>query len=68
MNNDTTISDTVANTATIGGVLAFIMKFTPYITALVLTTALVLNVLRIYDWIKSKKENKNAYTSKKIRK
>jgi hypothetical protein len=68
MNNDTTISDTVANTATIGGVLAFIMKFTPYITALVLTTALVLNVLRIYDWIKSKKENKNVYTSKKIRK
>jgi hypothetical protein len=68
MNHDTTISDTVANTATIGGVLAFIMKFTPYITALVLTTALVLNILRIYDWIKSKKENKNAYTSKKIRK
>jgi len=68
MNHDTTISDTVANTATIGGVLAFIMKFTPYITALVLTTALVLNILRIYDWIKSKKENKDAYTSKKIRK
>jgi hypothetical protein len=44
------------------------MKFTPYITALVLTTALILNILRIYDWIKSKKENKNAYTSKKIRK
>ena len=68
MNNDTTIMDTIANTATIGGVLAFIMKFTPYITALVLTTALILNILRIYDWIKSKKENKNAYTSKKIRK
>ena len=68
MNNDTTIMDTIANTATIGGVLAFIMKFTPYITALVLTTALILNILRIYDWFKSKKENKNAYTSKKIRK
>jgi hypothetical protein len=68
MNNDTTIMDTIANTATIGGVLAFIMKFTPYITALVLTTALILNILRIYDWFKFKKENKNAYTSKKIRK
>jgi hypothetical protein len=54
--------DTVANTTTIGGVLAFIMKFTPLITALVLTTALVLNILRIYDWIKNKN---NADTSKK---
>ena len=64
MHHDTTIMDTVANTATIGGVLAFIMKFTPLITALVLTTALVLNILRIYDWFKNKN---NADTSKKIR-
>ena len=64
MHHDTTIMDTYANTATIGGVLAFIMKFTPLITALVLTTALVLNILRIYDWFKSKN---NAHTSKKIR-
>ena len=64
MHHDTTIMDTYANTATIGGVLAFIMKFTPLITALVLTTALVLNILRIYDWFKNKN---NAYTSKKIR-
>ena len=62
MQQDTTIMDTVANTTTIGGVLAFIMKFTPLITALVLTTALVLNILRIYDWIKNKN---NANTSKK---
>ncbi len=62
MQQDTTIMDTVANTTTIGGVLAFIMKFTPLITALVLTTALVLNIMRIYDWFKNKD---NANTSKK---
>jgi hypothetical protein len=62
MQQDTTIMDTVANTTTIGGVLAFIMKFTPLITALVLTTALVLNIMRIYDWFKNKN---NANTSEK---
>jgi hypothetical protein len=62
MQQDTTIMDTVANTTTIGGVLAFIMKFTPLITALVLTTALVLNIMRIYDWFRNKD---NANTSKK---
>ena len=61
MDSNTHLLDTVANTTTIGGVLAFIMKFTPLITALVLTTALVLNLLRIYDWFKNKK---NASTSK----
>ena len=53
---DTTIMDTFANTATIGGVLAFIMKFTPIITALVLCTALALNILRIVDWFRGKKD------------
>jgi hypothetical protein len=52
---DTTILDTYANTATIGGVLAFIMKFTPIITALVLVTALTLNIMRIIDWFRDKK-------------
>lgn len=53
---DTTIMDTFANTATIGGVLAFIMKFTPIITALVLVTALALNIMRIIDWFRGKKD------------
>jgi hypothetical protein len=53
---DTTIMDTFANTATIGGVLAFIMKFTPLITALVLVTALTLNIMRIIDWFRGKKD------------
>jgi hypothetical protein len=52
---DTTIMDTFANTATIGGVLAFIMKFTPIITALVLCTALTLNIMRIIDWFRGTK-------------
>lgn len=66
MDSNSHLSDTVANTATIGGVLAFIMKFTPYITAAVLVTALVLNVLRIYDWFTTKKSKKNANTKKRI--
>ena len=52
---DTTLIDTLANTATISGVLAFIMKFTPIITALVLITALTLNIMRIIDWFRGKK-------------
>lgn len=51
---DTTIMDTFANTATIGGVLAFIMKFTPIITACVLVTALTLNIMRIIDWFRGR--------------
>lgn len=66
MDSNNHLLDTVANTATIGGVLAFIMKFTPYITAAVLVTALVLNVLRIYDWFTTKKSKKNANTKKRI--
>ena len=64
MNNDTTLMNTAADTLTIGGVLAFIMKFTPLITALVLTTALVLNIMRIYDWFKTK-SNANTYKKKR---
>ena len=66
MQNDSTFVDAAANTLTLGGVLAFIMKFTPYITAAVLLTALILNILRIYDWFKTKKSNKNANTKKRI--
>lgn len=50
--------DTYANTATITGVLAFIMKFTPVITALVLITALTLNVMRIIDWFRGDGKDK----------
>lgn len=53
--NDSTLVDVAASTLTLGGVLAFIMKFTPYITAAVLLSALTLNILRIIDWFKEKK-------------
>jgi hypothetical protein len=52
MNN----TDTLANTFTISGVLAFIMNFSAELTVLVLLTGLVLNTLRIYDWFKGKNE------------
>ena len=63
MTQDTTLMGPAADTLTIGGIIAFIMKFTPIITALVLTTALVINILRIYDWFKNRK---NANTKKRI--
>ena len=56
MIKDTLATDAVANITSIGGILAFIMQFTPIITAAVLITALVLNILRIYDWYKNKKQ------------
>ena len=56
---DTVLIDVTADTLTISGVLAFIMKFTPLITALVLTTALTLNILRIIDWFKNRKNGQS---------
>ena len=56
MQNESTLMSVTADTLTISGVLAFIMKFTPLITALVLVTALTLNILRIIDWFKNKKD------------
>ena len=53
---DTTLISATADTLTIGGVIAFIMKFTPIITALVLITALTLNIFRIIDWFRGKKD------------
>lgn len=56
MDRDTVLIDVAADTLTISGVLAFIMKFTPLITAAVLLTALTLNILRIIDWFNKKKK------------
>lgn len=56
MTNESTLMSVTADTLTISGVLAFIMKFTPFITALVLLTALTLNILRIIDWFKNRKD------------
>jgi len=54
---DTTIADATANTFTIAGLFSFIMQFQAEITILVLLTGLTLNVLRIYDRFKGKKDN-----------
>jgi hypothetical protein len=54
-----TNTDTLANTFTIGGVLAFIMKFSAELTVLVLLTGLILNILRIYDWFKGRKNGES---------
>lgn len=51
---DSTLISATADTLTIGGIIAFIMKLTPLITALVLITALALNIMRIIDWFKDK--------------
>ena len=64
MTNESTLMSVTADTLTISGVLAFIMKFTPFITALVLITALSLNILRIIDWFRNKKD---ANSNKKKR-
>lgn len=49
------LKDTVANTATITGVAAYIMQFQAELTVLLLLTGLILNITRIYDWFKNKK-------------
>jgi len=52
---DTGIKDTVANTATIGGLAAYIMQFQTELTVLFLLTGLLLNITRLYDWFKGKR-------------
>jgi hypothetical protein len=55
MNN----TDTLANTFTIGGVFSYIMHFSAELTVLVLLTGLILNILRIYDRFKGKKNGES---------
>lgn len=50
------VKDTVANTATITGLAAYIMQFQAEMTVLLLLTGLILNMTRIYDWYKKKKK------------
>ena len=56
---DTTTSDAIANAFTIGGLFSFIMQFQAEITILVLLTGLTLNIIRIYDRFKHKKDASN---------
>jgi len=55
--NDTHVADATANTFTIAGLFSFIMQFQAEITVLVLLTGLALNIIRIYDRFKKRKNN-----------
>jgi len=48
----------LGNTTTLAGVFAYLMKFQAELTILLLLTGLVINLIRIYDRFKNKK-NKN---------
>jgi hypothetical protein len=52
MNKDTLILE---NTLTLSGIAVFMMDITPILTACVLTTALILNLIKMFDWFKNKK-------------
>ena len=51
---DTNTQETVANTATISALFAYIMQFQAEITILVLLTSLALNINRLYNVFKKK--------------
>lgn len=46
----------IANTITIGGVFSYIMQFQGELTVLLLITGLLLNVTRLVDWFRKKKD------------
>ena len=48
--------DQIANTATLGGLFAYLMEFQGEITVLVLLTGLSLNILRLYDRFRKKRK------------
>ena len=50
-----TDQDSVATGISFAGVFAYLMKFQPEITVLVLLTGLLLNVIRIIDRFRKKK-------------
>jgi hypothetical protein len=52
---DANTQETVANTATITSIFAYIMQFQAEITVLVLLTSLALNINRLYNVFKNKK-------------
>jgi len=44
----------VANTATMGGIFAYLMHMQGELTVLLLLTGLLLNVTRLIDWFRKK--------------
>lgn len=52
--------DVIANTTTMAGVFAYLMKFQAELTLLLLLTGLIINFIRIWDRFKTKnKKNEN---------
>jgi len=54
-NMDTPTKDSLANLTTIGGIGLTMADVTSVMTLCVLTTALILNIQRIYTWFKDRK-------------
>ena len=52
--------DTIANATTAAGVLSYLMQFQGELTILLLITGLTLNLIRIYDRFKSKKNSEDT--------
>jgi hypothetical protein len=49
---DTSTKDSIANLTTLGGISLTMAQIQSTISILVLTTALLLNISRLYDWWK----------------
>ena len=52
---DSMTKDSVANIASTAGIGLTFMDIQGYVSIIVLLTALVLNITRIYDWYKKRK-------------
>lgn len=54
---DASTKDSITNVFTLGGIGLTMAHIQTTISVLVLITALVLNGMRIYDWIKERRNN-----------
>jgi len=52
---DTTTKDSIANLTTLGGIGMTMAQIQTTISVLVLITALLLNISRLYDWYRKRK-------------
>lgn len=50
------IKHSVANITTMGGIMASLISFQSELTLLLLLTGLLLNMTRLVDWFRNKKE------------
>lgn len=50
------IKDTVANATTMGGIFAYLMQMQGELTILLIFTGLLLNVTRLIDWFRKRKD------------